>query len=125
MNTTTLSTIARSFFGRTLAVALLGLAAVAAAPAHADDVPTQIVNYADLDLSRPAGLERLYFRITSAAASVCGKSDSRDYKAALSVKLCREQSVSRAITSVNVPAFSSWYAARLGRASTDARVAAR
>lgn len=125
MNTNTFSTIARSFFGRTLAVAVLGLAAIAAAPAHADDVPTRVVNFADLDLSRPAGLERLYFRITSAASSVCGKADSRDYKAALSAKLCREQAVSRAVASVNVPAFSSWYAARLGRASTDARMAAR
>jgi UrcA family protein len=112
-------TFTRSILGRSLAVAVLGLAALAATPARADDVPTHVVSYADLDLSRPAGAERLLVRLQTAAATVCGHASSQDYRAKLRIQLCREQAIARAVANVNVPAFSSWYASRTTRTSPD------
>ena len=48
----------------------------AAAP---DDVPTQLVRFADLDLTRPTGVQALYHRIQHAARDVCNTYDSRGY----------------------------------------------
>ncbi len=111
--------LARSFLGRSLAVAVLGVAALAATPARAAEVPTHVVSFADLDVSRPAGAERLVGRLQAAAVAVCGHASSQDYRAKLRIQLCREQAVARAVADVKDPAFSSWYAARMGRTSAE------
>lgn len=112
-------TFNRSILGRPLAVAVLGLAALAATPARADDVPVKLVSFADLDVSHHAGAERLVARLQAAAEAVCGHASSQDYRAMRRIQLCREQAVARAVASVNDPAFSSWYASRTARSSPD------
>ena len=71
-------------------------AAFAAAPP--DDVRRQVVTFADLDLTRPAGAQELYRRIKSAARSVCETYDglTRD-------RNCEEQAVARAVGDVGAP----------------------
>ena len=41
--------------------------------AQAGEAPTETVSYGDLDLSRPADVQRLYHRLEVASARVCGE----------------------------------------------------
>ena len=54
-------------------IAVLSL--IAMSGAHAGDVPTLTVKYADLDLSRIDGAATLYSRISHAARTVCAPLD--------------------------------------------------
>jgi UrcA family protein len=67
----------------------------------ADDVPTRLVDYSDLDLSRPAGVGALFDRIESAARVVCNADDSRDLEHLARARRCIKGSISRAVAEVN------------------------
>lgn len=76
-----------------LPVALL--VAAVAAPATAS--PRSIaVSYADLDLSRPAGVAALDRRLARAADAVCGPVDARDLRAMSAARACRTAALSSA-----------------------------
>jgi UrcA family protein len=119
MNTNT--TFARSILGRSLAVAVLGLAALAATPARADDVPTKVVQVSDLNRSSETGRRAIAHRIERAANTVCGDVHGAD-RQNTAVHACRERAVMDAIAQLHDPAFDAWYAARSGQPAA-ARVA--
>jgi len=82
---------------------------------YADTLPVpagkQIaVNYADLDISRPAGAEALITRMRGAAAQVCGPApDSRDLVMYPLYRVCVGESVARGVVSVNAPMVTELY----------------
>jgi UrcA family protein len=121
-------TNARNAFAAALTAACLGLAA---AVSHAADTSPgvepakKVVQYGDLNLSNPAGIERLYQRIVFAAQQVCDdRTGPRPLEEQIRTKICINQSVERAITAVNQPALTMLYAAKTGRAPAPSAVLA-
>jgi UrcA family protein len=74
---------------------------------------TQTVNFADLNLSHPAGLATLYGRVHSAALKVCAPMESRDLMLQARWNSCVADAQKHAIASIDVPAFSAYYNARM------------
>ena len=70
--------------------ALAALSLTVAIPAQAEEASIE-VQYSDLDLTSPQGIERLNGRIEAALDKVCGKPAVRDLKVAASQKKCRER----------------------------------
>ena len=67
------------------------------------DLPTAVVRYADLDLSHPAGVDRLYVRLRQAASLVCNPSDTQGVRAQVSYRACAERALDDAVATVNDP----------------------
>ena len=81
-------------------ITLFALALIAsAAPARAAEpaTATSIVHTADLDLSSPAGQQKLDQRIAQAAREVCGTASPVDLEGYKGVRHCREQTVAAAV----------------------------
>ena len=98
--------ITRSAVTLALATTLVGLspAAFADRVGQLEGSPKIVVNYDELDISNPQGLELLYTRIANAAMSVCGydrlhKELSRQRRPAA----CYQSAVDDAIRQVNQP----------------------
>jgi UrcA family protein len=66
-----------------------------------DDAPARLVDYSDLDLSRPAGVAALYGRIESAARIVCNAEDSLELAAVARARRCTKSSIGRAVAEVH------------------------
>jgi UrcA family protein len=107
--------IKKSAVGLTLAAAMVAPFAVA----HADrvgqleGVPKIVVNYDDLDISHPQGLEELYTRIQYAAMDVCDydrlpKELARQRRPAA----CYHAAVDDAIRQVNKPQLTALHHAK-------------
>jgi UrcA family protein len=71
------------------------------AVAPSNDVRTQTVRFADLDLTHPAGAQELYRRIKQAARNVCQPNDSVLYPSGY--QECRSSAIERAVTDVGAP----------------------
>jgi UrcA family protein len=104
MNTQTSVT---TYFRRSLATgaaaaALFGFATLSLARSD-DDLPKVTVNYADLDVSHPAGAAVLYRRIRVAAKEVCSSLDSR-VDGGKQLDACIDQAIVDAVNAVNRPA---------------------
>ncbi len=65
------------------------------------EVPAVRVNYSELDLSKDAGVERLYARLRHAAEQVCGNVDHRDLVAGRQRDACVRASLDRAVEQVH------------------------
>ena len=81
------------------ASALATAALIKAVPALAEPAPIEvsIVHTADLDLSSPAGQQKLDQRIAQAAREVCGTASPTDLEGYKGVRHCREQTVAAAV----------------------------
>ena len=80
---------------------LAGSLGVAQAATPANDVPTVVVSYSDLDLSTTDGANTLYKRISDAAHKVCPFEDSvHPLEVALN-NSCRSAAIARAVGKVN------------------------
>ena len=90
-------------------VASLSLPASAGEPT---DPPRRIVKFADLDLTRSAGVAALYVRIESAAKAVCEPPIARDLGSMMRARTCAAQALSRAVADVNAPLLTSYYLAK-------------
>jgi UrcA family protein len=75
---------------------------VLAAPAT-DQVPAIVVSYADLDVSKPAGIETLYRRIDYAARQVCAPLAGRDIRRTFLWRECRSEAMAAAVSTINRP----------------------
>ena len=75
---------------------LLTASAFAATPA-----PAVRVAYTELDLSKDAGVEQLYARLTRAAEQVCGSVDIRDLASLAPHAACVRESLDRAVEAVH------------------------
>ena len=81
-------------------ITLFALALIAsAAPARAAEpaTATSIVHTADLDLSSPAGQQKLDQRLAQAAREVCGTASPADLEGYKTVRQCRQQTVAAAV----------------------------
>src|SRR5215831_14003577 len=87
--------LATSLFG---ALTLCAVAPAGFAAAPPDDVRRQVVSYADLDLTRPAGAQELYHRIQHAARDVC-----ETYYRLAPDRRCIRQAIARALAEVGAP----------------------
>ncbi len=102
MNTTNQSKLRAAIYGLYGAASLC---AVQTAGAAIDSMPTRIVSYADLDISKPAGAKALYRRIAAAAQQVCVL-DIKDLGAAQRDRACIQQAVDTAVKGVNSAALT-------------------
>ena len=88
-----------------------GLAwALFAFSAHAGDVRSETVKFADLNLGTPAGVETLYGRIHAAARHVCVMPGGEQ----AAVRGCMTKAESEAIGKVNVPLLTALYQKNTG-----------
>ena len=67
------------------------------------DVPREIVKFGDLDLTRPAGAQELYRRISHAAQDVCETVSSGGSATTIANRLCADQAIARAIVAIDSP----------------------
>lgn len=78
--------------------------ALAATPKLALEEVQMNVSFADLDLNREAGVERLYQRIRSAAAAACGPSTLREagsFQAMRASQACYKELLDEAVLKVD------------------------
>jgi len=96
-------------------------AALVACPAQAAEIadtpPTEVVKFADLNISSHAGAAALYRRIHNAAERVCGSVDPRELARAAVVKACVDHAVTEALVAVNNPAINDRYLAKTRQAA--------
>ena len=76
---------------------------IAGAASTADDVPSVVVRYADLDLATDQGVRVLYARIAHAASAVCPDVPISDLHALALSRACQQQAIARAVHAVNSP----------------------
>lgn len=107
--------ITKSALTVTLATTLIGFSAAAFADrvGQLEGTPKIVVDYGDLDISNPAGLELLYTRIENAAMNVCGydrlpKELARQRRPAA----CYTAAVDDAIRQVNQPQLTALHRAK-------------
>ena len=77
--------------------------AIAASPYESTEPMTKTVRLADLDLSKAAGAETLYQRITAAARLVCRHTVRMDMLS------CRARAVDEAVATIDNPLLSSMH----------------
>ena len=82
------------------------------------------VRYGDLDLSRTAGAQTLYVRLTSAARTVCAPSPTRDLAAHRDWNRCFSEALDDAVTETGSHALAALHQERTGRA-VSTQVASR
>jgi len=87
-------------------LSIFALSANCPAAAPSDKVRTQIVSFADLDLTRTAGAQALYHRIQQAARDVCEAADARAYSQ--SYRHCTSAAISRAVADVGSPLLTEY-----------------
>ena len=74
------------------------------------------VTWADLDLSRPAGLEQLYVRLTQATSDVCSpRADIRNAAMNRDRRACLEAAMDQAVSNVGHLGLEEMHASRTGR----------
>jgi len=88
------------------ALTLQAISPVGVAAAVHDDVRREVVRFADLDLTRPAGAQELYRRIQHAAREVCARYGPGGYD-----RSCADHAVARAVAMVGAPLLRSHYEA--------------
>ena len=104
---------------------ILGLA-VSGQSAHAgspQNVPSVVVHFGDLDLSRSEGATVLYRRLTSAAETVCAPLDDRGLARHMSFKACVQSAISLAVAKVDRPVLTAYYEARANRDNAAIQIA--
>lgn len=79
--------------------ALAVLSLMAAVPAQAEEMSIE-VQYSDLNLTIPQGIERLHGRIEAALDKVCGRSAVRNVKMSGLQRKCRQQASQSAFAEV-------------------------
>ena len=89
--------------------------------AEAEDAPSRVVRFADLDITQPAGAKVLYGRIRLAAHTVCEQSAGGDPILRPAVHACIDKAIDEAVRKVDAPALT---ALRFG-GSGDVRLASK
>jgi UrcA family protein len=100
---------------------VLGFQSAHAAPPQA--VPSVVVHFADLDLSRSAGATMLYQRLKGAAETVCAPLDDRDLARHMSFKACVQSAISTAVAKVDRPALTAYYEAKTNDRNATIQIA--
>jgi UrcA family protein len=92
------------------AAALWLACGLATSAAHADDVRSETVKFADLDLGSQAGVETLYGRIHAAARHVCEQPAGEQ----AAVRKCMTKAESEAIGKLNNSLLTAFYQKKTG-----------
>lgn len=105
--------------GKLLTGAAVSVISLACAAAYADspsvETHSSIVHIRDLDLNRPQDVAKLYHRITSAAARVCGQpSLTGSYYKTPDYESCYTDAVAQAVAHFDNPSVTSYYRQRGG-----------
>ena len=103
--------------GLIAALTLYAVSAAGFAATPPDDVRRQVVKFADLDLTRPAGAQVLYYRIQYAARNVCPTYDR------FSNRDCIKQAIARAVAHVGAPQLTTRHQASTHRQPLQPRQA--
>jgi UrcA family protein len=101
--------VARATWTSLAAVSICMLGSAAQASDSGDSATQKTVGYGDLNLTDSKGVQVLYWRLTSAAKTVCDMPDQRELARAAAAKRCMEQAMEQAITAVNNPLLTSLY----------------
>ena len=96
-------------FTTTMMIFALALGFQSAYAAPPENVPSIVVHFADLDLSRSEGARVLYQRLKGAAETVCAPLDDRDLARRMSFKACVQNAISTAVAKVNQPTLTAYY----------------
>jgi UrcA family protein len=79
----------------------------ATARAADDGLPKERVSYADLDISKPAGVKTLYQRIVAAANRVCSVNQFMYIPTQKGLRDCTDHAIDKAVKDVGSPALSA------------------
>jgi UrcA family protein len=115
MKNITARIVLRPLIASTLLSAFVSSFAATSASADTADAPTQIVRFADLDVTQPRDAAILYSRIRTAAEQLCSPLQGSGMgiaTRAAKVDACVRESIAGAVASVGKPALSAVYAAR-------------
>jgi len=100
---------------------ILGLIAAAmiltqsvAPAATPGEVPSVRIQFADLDLTQPAGAKVLYQRLSAAARTVCSPLQGRALASEARFRACMQQSTSAAVAQIDRPALTIYALAHSG-----------
>jgi UrcA family protein len=86
-----------------------------AAPPAADDVPTVVVAYGDLDLNTQDGVHTLYNRISAAASRVCPFQEATEPERVAYFKSCRDAAITRAVSQLKIGQLAALHAEHVKR----------
>jgi UrcA family protein len=100
------------------ALTLHGISPVAVAAAAPEEVRREVVRFAELDLTRPAGAQELYRRIQRAAHKVCETYGPSRYD-----RSCADHAIARAVATVGAPLLRAHHEALAPRQPLEARQA--
>jgi UrcA family protein len=98
-----------------VAVTLAGGLAMAATPL--DPVPAEHVRLHNLNLSNPAGVAKLYSRISRAASSVCNAANPNLQPHMSYFVRCYRDAMDRAIKQINIPELAVLYREKVSHGS--------
>ena len=102
MTTATLSSNTTRFTRIAVLVGSLLAGSIAVAPVvSAQEAPSIVVKYSDLDLSTSDGARTLYKRISAAASVVCPYTDARELNLKAIGQSCREAAIEQAVRSIH------------------------
>lgn len=105
----------------TLFALVLGFqSAYAAAP---QEVPSVVVHFADLDLSRNGDAQVLYQRLNRAAERVCAPLDDRDLARHMRFMACVQGAISTAVATVDRPALTAYNEMKTNRRNAAIQIA--
>jgi UrcA family protein len=107
----------KTFILITTALFLSGSILSVAQAAPLSDVPAAVVKFGDVDVTRPAGKQELYRRLTRAAHSVCRSLDPSESGMKLQLtplyRACLDQAMAGAVSQINRPEFTEYVASRM------------
>ena len=98
-------------FTTTMITFAMGLGFQLAHAAPPQNLPSRVVQFADLDLSHTQGAAALYQRLKRAAETVCGPFDLRDLGQRVRFESCVSSAISAAVAKVDRPALTAYYKA--------------
>jgi len=96
-------------FTTTIMIFALVLGFQSANAAAPQDVPSVVVHFPDLDLSRSEGATALYQRLKVAAETVCAPRDDRALANQMRFKACVQSAISTAVAKVDKTALTAYY----------------
>ena len=74
-----------------------------------DGVRQETVRFGDLDLTRPAGAQELYRRITHAARDVCETFSPGGSAVGISNRVCIDRAIAQAVADIDSPLLTERY----------------
>lgn len=110
-------------FTTTMMMFALALGFQSAYAAPPENVPSIVVHFADLDLSRSEGAAVLYHRLRGAAERVCSPLDDRDLARHMSFTACVQGALSTGVAKVDRPALTAYYEAKTNRRNATIQIA--